>query len=585
MMKYKGYTDEVEFDDSVGRLRASGLRLPPPARSAEVPSVDGRLKGAVPVKRECPVTGEPARVNEAEGRLSVEHPKLGRYVLDTTASSLLEADAGARQRIARWIGESRSLGLELPSLTVEHVHLFQRLADLEDAVSEWHELRQAIKKADEERLWMKLRLEWNYNSNHIEGNTLTYHETELLLIHGRTAGGHPMRDYEEMKAHDVAIDHTRSLAAAEQVIGERDIRGLNQILLKEPFWQNAETPDGQPTRKRIVPGQYKRQPNHVRTATGELHRFAEPEETPARMEGWTRDFRRDLERTAYPLPLFLAESHWGFLRIHPFDDGNGRTARVLANYALLRKDLPPIVIKSEDRDRYISALQNADLGFTLPIAQFMLENVLWSLQIGIRAAKGESITEPDDVAKEVELFIDRKRGPAPVGSDMELLNQVFYGYVKPTLEKLDGLCERQGSQLFRSHNPRKYVRPGSRGQISGDVFETSRWKEIWEDFLGRPGSRLSDKYRTTLGAEYAFEEYVGTGSQGFDLTLSVMWELGRDEVSFEAAIDKSPLPAMGYLIPYSELASRTAEVDQAVEAICRCMMDEIDGRSKGPQHS
>ena len=236
---------------------------------------------------------------------------------------------------------------------------------------------------------MKLRLEWNYNSNHIEGNTLTYHETELLLIHGRTAGGHPMRDYEEMKAHDVAIDHARSLAGAEQVIGEGDIRDLNQILLKEPFWQSAETPDGQPTRKRIVPGQYKRQPNHVRTATGEFHRFAEPEETPALMEEWTRDFRRDLERTAYPLPLLLAESHWSFLRIHAFDDGNGRTARLLANYVLLRKDLPPIVIKSADRDRYFGSLRNADLSFTLPLARFMLENLLWSLRLAIRAARGE----------------------------------------------------------------------------------------------------------------------------------------------------------------------------------------------------
>ena len=348
------------------------------------------------MKRECPVTGEPARVSQAADLVTVEHPMLGRFVLHSNALPPLETDAGARERMARWISESRSLGLELPSLTAEHVHLFQRLAELEETVSEWHELRQTMKEADEERLWMKLRLEWNYNSNHIEGNTLTYHETELLLIHGRTAGGHPMRDYEEMKAHDVAIDHARTLAGEGQVIGERDIRDLNQILLKEPFWQRAETPDGQPTRKRIVPGQYKRQPNHVRTATGELHRFAEPEETPARMEEWTRDFRRDLERTAHPLPLLLAESHWGFLRIHPFDDGNGRTARLLANYILLRKDLPPIVIKSEDRDRYIGALQNVDLGFALPLARFMLANVNLTLQLAIRAARGESIRETED---------------------------------------------------------------------------------------------------------------------------------------------------------------------------------------------
>ena len=224
----------------------------------------------------------------------------------------LEADAGVKERMARWIAESRSLGIDIPNLTDDHVRLFERLVGLEASIAEWHERREGMKSADDERLWRKLRLEWNYNSNHIEGNTLTYHETELLLIHGRTAGGHPMRDYEEMKAHDVAIDYTRSLASEEQVIGESDIRQLNKIILKEPFLKYAETPDGQPTQKRIVPDQYKTQPNHVRTATGELHRFAEPEETPPLMEEWTRDFRRDLERSAYPLPLFLAESHWSF---------------------------------------------------------------------------------------------------------------------------------------------------------------------------------------------------------------------------------------------------------------------------------
>ncbi|WP_420633763.1 Fic family protein [Candidatus Palauibacter sp.] len=156
-----------------------------------------------------------------------------------------------------------------------------------------------------------------------------------------------------MKAHDVAIELVRRLAAAEQPLTEADIRELNRTLLKEPFWKSAETPDGQPTRKRIIPGEYKKQPNHVRTPSGELHRFAEPEETPALMEEWVRRFRRNLTREDYPLPTFLAESHSSCVDIHPFDDGNGRTARLLSNYLLLWKDLPPIVIKSEDRDRYI----------------------------------------------------------------------------------------------------------------------------------------------------------------------------------------------------------------------------------------
>ena len=502
-------------------------------------------------------------------------------VLD--ALSALEADAGVKERMARWIAESRSLGIDIRNLNNYHVRLFERLADLEAAIAEWHERREGMKSADDERLWRKLRLEWNYNSNHIEGNTLTYHETELLLIHGRTAGGHPMRDYEEMKAHDVAIDYTRSLAGEEQVIGESDIRQLNKIILKEPFLKYAETPDGQPTQKRIVPGQYKTLPNHVRTATGELHRFAEPEETPPLMEEWTRDFRRNLERSAYPLPLFLAESHWGFIHIHPFDDGNGRTARLLANYALLRNNLPPIVIKSEDRDRYISGLQNADVGRMLPLAEFMLENVSWALELAIRAAKGESIHEPDDMDKEMDVFIQKRRVPAPNNSDVEVLDQIVFQYVKPILEKLDKLCERQGSELFGRYSPKKYARLGSSGGLSGDVFGVDQWGRTKKKYLLSPGFELSDEQQVELGANYRFYRYIGIGNHGFDLELSVVWKLSGEKFSFEAVIDGKRITDIDRHIPYSELDGRDAEEDHTVEAICRCMMDEIDSRSQGPE--
>ena len=533
------------------------------------------------MRRNCPITGDIAEVAESADRITVEHPKLGRYMLDANALSGLEAAAGIRERMAYWIAESHSLGIDIPNLTIEHVHLFERLADLEAAIAEWHERREGMKRADDERLWRKLRLEWNYNSNHIEGNTLTYHETELLLIHGRTAGGHPMRDYEEMKAHDVAIDYTRSLSGEERIIGESDIRQLNQILLKEPFWSYAETPDGQPTQKRIIPGQYKTQPNHVRTATGELHRYAEPEETPQLMEEWTRDFRRDLERNAYPLPLFLAESHWRFLCIHPFDDGNGRTARLLANYALFRNNLPPIVIKSDERDRYIGGLQNADVGRILPLAQFMLENVLWSLELAIRAAKGESIHEPGDMDKEVELFVRRKRGPEPNKSDLEVLDNVFLMHIRPTLDKLESRLNRL-SQLFRAYRSVSYIGQHQYQGIDGKPFSSELgWTWTKQQYIVKREFKLSDERQLELREEYRLNDYIGGGNSSFDLILSIEWKLRGEGFSFEAAINGNPLTTIGHHIPYSELDGRDAEMDHTVEAICRCMMDEIDSWSQG----
>src|ERR1700683_3437705 len=94
---------------------------------------------------------------------------------------------------------------------------------------------QPLSPENEARLWKKLRLLWNYHSNHIEGNTLTYGETELLLLHGQAIGNHDHRDYLEMKAHDLGIEHVRSLAAdPDRLITESDIRDLNKIILKEP---------------------------------------------------------------------------------------------------------------------------------------------------------------------------------------------------------------------------------------------------------------------------------------------------------------------------------------------------------------
>ena len=94
---------------------------------------------------------------------------------------------------------------------------------IEKLFKEWRAL-QPLKPEDQKRLDKKIRLEWNYNSNHFEVNTLSYNETELLLIEGKEKGIHPERDYMEMKAHDLAINKVREFAEdKERKITEADI--------------------------------------------------------------------------------------------------------------------------------------------------------------------------------------------------------------------------------------------------------------------------------------------------------------------------------------------------------------------------
>lgn len=257
---------------------------------------------------------------------------------------------------------------------------------------------QPLPKENHAALWQWIRMNFNHLSNRFEGNTLTYNETQLLLIYGRAAGDHELREYEEMKAHDVAFDHARKLASEERPIGETDIRDLNRICLKEPFYKVAQTPDGGRTRKRIVPGEYKTQPNHVLTTTGEVFQFAAPEETPALMAElaeWMRQWLGgDTEEKHNNLVSFLAELHQRFIRIHPFDDGNGRVVRLLMNYILIRLGFLPMVL--DDRGRYIAAIQFADTGDISRLEGLFADHIAAMLEKGIYAREHLIALNGDD---------------------------------------------------------------------------------------------------------------------------------------------------------------------------------------------
>ncbi len=265
-----------------------------------------------------------------------------------------------------------------------------------------------LKPEDQQRLDKKFRLEWNYNSNHIEGNTLTYGETELLLIFGQTKGNHELREYEEMKGHDVALKMIEDLAAdKERTLTENFIREINSIILKEPFYKEAITPDGQPTRRLIKVGDYKSFPNSVRLQNGEMFHYASVQETPAMMNDLLQWYEKAAtDNSKHPIEV-AAELHYRFVRIHPFDDGNGRISRLIMNYHLLKNDLPPVIIKSVDKKNYLFALHEADTGNEEAFTNYILAQLIWSYETAVKAAKGESVDESGDWEKEVEIF---KRG-------------------------------------------------------------------------------------------------------------------------------------------------------------------------------
>lgn len=307
-----------------------------------------------------------------------------------------------------------------------------------------------MKPEDESRLKRKFMLEFNYNSNHIEGNTLTYGQTELLLLFGKVVNEASMKDLEEMKAHNVCLKMIQEEAAdAHMPLTETFIRQLHHTLLREDYTLYHQLPDGSTTSYVIHAGIYKTRPNSVITVTGERFEYASPEETPALMTDLVEWYNAEEQKGALS-PIELATVlHYRYIRIHPFEDGNGRMARLLVNYILTRHHYPMIVVKSHDKDRYLTALNrcdvqvgptpsmgaHAELEQLKPFVDYMIQCLEAALTISIKAAKGENINEADDWKKNLKLkYRDKLNKPAVTE---EFVNKILEQDYQPLLNNIN----------------------------------------------------------------------------------------------------------------------------------------------------
>lgn len=323
------------------------------------------------------------------------------------------------------------------------------MKDIDRLYAEWQSM-QPIAKDAQERINRKFMLEFNYNSNHIEGNTLTYGQTELLLMFGRIDGDAKMHDLEEMKAHNVGLKMIQEEAnAKERPLTEYFIKELHHTLLRENYVVNKTLPNGTTTTYTIHAGQYKTRTNSVITVTGEKFEYATSDETPALMTDLVEWYNHEAAKGELS-PVELASLfHYRYIRIHPFEDGNGRIARLLVNFILLRAGYPMIIVRSDDKDKYLSALNHCDVnvGFVpsdgakaelaqiAPFVEYMEHCMARALDFRIRAAKGENIDEADDWRK--KLLTEHRNNINHPELTAEALNNILYNSFKPLLEKID----------------------------------------------------------------------------------------------------------------------------------------------------
>ncbi len=185
----------------------------------------------------------------------------------------------------------------------------------------------------------KLLLDWTYNSNAIEGNTLTLIETKVVL-EGITIGGKSMREHLEVINHKDAILYVEDIVYKKERFSEWHIKTIHRLVLKGI---NDEFAGIYRKENVIIAGAEHIPPNHI-VLIDEMEKFIK----------WYLNKGVNL----HPVER-AAQIHVDFVKIHPFIDGNGRTARLLLNFELMKEGYPPIIIRNQDRVQYYNALDLA----------------------------------------------------------------------------------------------------------------------------------------------------------------------------------------------------------------------------------
>jgi len=208
-----------------------------------------------------------------------------------------------------------------------------------------------LNKLQLQRLKEEFLVEYIHNSTSIEGNTLTLNETKLVLQEGITIGGKSLREHLDVTNQKEAINFIEAFIKEKKEIKESDILMLHRLTLKgiSDYWA----------------GCYKTSQNRI---LGSRHKTIPPYKVSSEMSNLIYLINKN--KLGYN-PIELASiAHHELVRIHPFVDGNGRTARLLCNLILMNKGYVPVIIRAKERKKYFDLLEKAHFGNLKPFINF-----------------------------------------------------------------------------------------------------------------------------------------------------------------------------------------------------------------------
>ena len=264
----------------------------------------------------------------------------------------------------------------------------------------------------------KIRLDWNYYSNRMEGGTLTAAETRSVMIGNIDIKGKPMKDVIEMNGHDQVVLDILSMASGKMRLSEKRIKEIHKAIMHETDSEKQ---------KQI--GKWKTEANEIINYKNEKVRFTEPADVADEMHkliNWLNtqiDHYHHPKKTALHPVEIAAQFHLEYVSIHPFYDGNGRTARILTNLILISFGYPPIIIKDEHKKQYYNLLSDIQSYGGKPdlFFDFVAERVIETQDLYLAAIEGENLDDEEDYEKRLKL-IEQKFEMLPEGEKIKNFN-------------------------------------------------------------------------------------------------------------------------------------------------------------------
>lgn len=436
------------------------------------------------------------------------------------------------------------------------------------------------------KIHYRFRLDWNFHSNAMEGNSLTQQETRSVMINNVTVEGKPLKDVLEIKGHDETISHILRIGRGDLRLSEKRIQEIHKAIIHEDDPQQAQ---------KI--GKWKSENNHLINYKGEKYEFTPYQQVPDEMHkllNWLNtnyDLIKSKKEKAIHPALLAFNFHITYVSIHPFFDGNGRTARILTNLILIALGYPPVIIKVEDKNAYNQYL--ADIqgygGSTDLFLEFMCKQLLRSQDIVLKATQGISIEDPDDLDKKISLL---EKELDAIDSDDEVKERfgpetflrMYSGWISDLLKKAIPVVQKF-NKFFTGTNHHLYISNGV-GNISfvDESAENIILKLFTQCQQNKKEINSFNNFHLNLSAHYGTLVKGGIKTFGCNYSFQINFELIKYWVEVDVFTEKNgPENRLKFPERLLHKPFPPSEIDNLVKILGESIYTHIDvnTRNKG----